>query len=234
MAFQPIVDIDKKCIFAQEALVRGTDGAGAGEILDAVTEENRYHFDQTCRVTAIGLAARLGIDSRLSLNFMPNAVYEPANCIRKTLQAADEFGFDCRRIMFELTEQEAVRDINHLKRIFEEYRSRGFLTAIDDFGAGFAGLGLLADLQPDYIKIDRALLSSIDQDKVRRAIVSGIVNTSNELNIGIIAEGIETEAELQVIREMGIVLVQGFRISRPVFEGIMRREDIVWPVRIAA
>jgi EAL domain-containing protein (putative c-di-GMP-specific phosphodiesterase class I) len=234
MAFQPIVDIQERRIFAQEALVRGTDGAGAGEILSAVTEENRYHFDQTCRVTAIALAARLGIDSVLSLNFLPNAVYEPANCIRKTLQAADEFGFDCGRIMFELTEQEAVRDIAHLKRIFEEYRGRGFVTAIDDFGAGFAGLGLLADLQPDYIKIDRALISGIDEDSVRRAIVTGIVGTARALDIGIIAEGIETEGELRVIRDLGIVLVQGFRISKPVFEGITSLGDIDWPLRRAA
>lgn len=233
MAFQPIVNIRERSIFAQEALVRGKDGAGAAEILSEVTEDTRYHFDQKCRTTAIEIAARLHIESVLSVNFLPNAVYEPATCIRKTLQAADRCGFDPKRLMFELTEQEAIKDLDHLKRIFEDYSARGFRTAIDDFGAGFAGLGLLAELQPDYIKTDRALIADIDHDRVRQAIFSGIVGTAESLGIEIIAEGIETEGELQFVRELGVELIQGYRIARPEFENVVNPSDITWPVKIS-
>jgi EAL domain-containing protein (putative c-di-GMP-specific phosphodiesterase class I) len=232
MAFQPIVDIGAKRIFAQEALVRGVDGASAGEVLAEVTEDNRYHFDQKCRVTAIEIAARLKIDTILSLNFLPNAVYEPATCIRKTLQAADRHSFDPRLLMFELTEQEAIKDIAHLKRIFADYSARGFRTALDDFGAGFAGLGLLAELQPDYIKIDRGLLTRIDADPVRQAIVDGIVKTANTLGIAIIAEGIETDAELAFVCDLGVNLVQGYRVAHPRTEALTTAQDIVWPCKL--
>lgn len=233
MAFQPIVNIRTATIFAQEALVRGKDGAGAAEILSCVTEDTKYHFDQTCRTTAIEIAARLEIDTVLSLNFLPNAVYEPATCIRKTLAAADRCGFDPRRLMFELTEQEAIRDVPHLKRIFEDYSARGFRTAIDDFGAGFAGLGLLAELQPHFIKTDRGLITGIDGDPVRQAIFTGIVGTACKLGIEVIAEGIETEGELDFVRDLGVDLVQGYRIARPEFENVVHPDDITWPVKLA-
>src|SRR5689334_15201722 len=88
MAFQPIVDVAQRSIFAYEALVRGTDGAGAASILSRVTDDNRYAFDQRCRVRAVELAASLGMTTKLSINFMPNAVYEPTRCLRTTLEAA--------------------------------------------------------------------------------------------------------------------------------------------------
>src|SRR5579875_2643820 len=96
MAFQPIVDVASQTVFAYEALVRGANGASAGHVLSLVNEENRYAFDQSCRVKAIQLAARLGIADRgakLSVNFMPGAVYSPAACIRRTLEAAHENSF---------------------------------------------------------------------------------------------------------------------------------------------
>src|SRR5690606_9191292 len=106
---------------------------------------------------AIELAARLfprdGALPRLSINFLPNAVYEPAACLRATLGAARKNDFPREAIMFEFTENEEVRDTAHLRAIITEYRRQGFTTALDDFGAGFAGLGLLADFQPDLIKL---------------------------------------------------------------------------------
>ncbi|MCK9910027.1 EAL domain-containing protein, partial [Microbacteriaceae bacterium K1510] len=156
MAFQPIVDVEARQIYAYEALVRGTDGASAASVLSKVNEQNRYAFDQRCRVRAVELAAALGMTARLSINFLPNAVYEPSHCLRTTLEAAHRTGFPVDRIIFETTEQERVVDPEYLKRIFATYRSAGFKTAIDDFGAGYSGLNLLADFQPDIIKIDMA------------------------------------------------------------------------------
>jgi EAL domain-containing protein (putative c-di-GMP-specific phosphodiesterase class I) len=151
MAFQPIVDVRTRAVFGHEALVRGKGGEGAAEVLARVHDDNRYAFDQTCRVTAIDLAAHLGLEGMLSINFLPNAVYRPETCILATLQAASEVHFPTERIMFEVTESERVLDHAHLQTIFHEYSRQGFTTAIDDFGAGHSGLNLLADFQPDIV-----------------------------------------------------------------------------------
>src|SRR5262245_58847477 len=88
MAFQPIVDVETETVFAHEALVRSVDGAPAQAVLSRINDANRYAFDQRCRVRAVELASALGMQSMLSINFMPNAVYEPTRCLRTTLEAA--------------------------------------------------------------------------------------------------------------------------------------------------
>lgn len=229
MAFQPIVDIRTGTVFAYEALVRGVDGQSAGEVLASIGPDMIYKFDQACRVKAIELAGRLFAaddDARLSINFMPNAVYEPDACIRASLAAAGRVGFDPGRLMFEFTEDERMRDVSHVRRIIDAYRARGFATAIDDFGAGYAGLGLLADLHPDIIKLDMALVRGIDTSASRRTIVAGVVRIAEALGVRCIAEGIETAAELQTLREVGIHLCQGYHLARPAIEEL---PDIALP-----
>ena len=221
MAFQPIYDAVAGRVWGYEALVRGLSGEGAYEVLSKVSPEQKYRFDQDCRVKAIELASRLfpaGEDLMLSINFMPNAVYEPAACLRATLLAAGRYGFPTSSIMFEFTENEEVTDTAHLTNIITEYRKRGFTTAIDEFGAGHAGLGLLADFQPDLIKIDMRLVRGIDTSPARQAVVAGIVGISKELGITVLAEGIETEAEFLALKAKGIRLFQGYWFGRPAFE----------------
>lgn len=220
MAFQPIVDVSSEKIWGYEALVRGLAGQGAYEVLSKVTEANRYAFDQACRVKAIELAgSRIGnADAKLSINFMPNAVYEPKACIRATLEAASRTQFDPKRLMFEFTENEHMRDADHVSNIVSEYRRMGFTTALDDFGAGFAGLSLLARFQTDLIKLDMELLRGIDGSQVKQAIVRGLVAIAAELKITLLAEGIETQAEFDVLRSLGISLFQGYYFARPQVE----------------
>ncbi|RST88415.1 EAL domain-containing protein [Aquibium carbonis] len=220
MAFQPIVAAANGSIFAYEALVRGENGEGASEILSRVSEENRYAFDQACRRTAIRSAAGLGLaelGARLSINFMPNAVYKAEACIRVTLETARETGFPLSSIIFEFTENEMIRDPGHVKEIVRAYNSFGFLTALDDFGAGYAGLGLLANFQTDIVKLDMDLIRNINADRARRAIVRGIVVMAKDLGITLIAEGIETPEEYEVLRDLGIDHLQGYVIARPGF-----------------
>ena len=221
MAFQPIYDAIAGRVWGYEALVRGVSGEGAFEVLSKVSPDQLYRFDQDCRVKAIELASRLfpaGEDLMLSINFMPKAVYEPAACLRATLQAARRFNFPMAFIMFEFTENEEVQDAAHLTNIITEYRRHGFTTAVDDFGAGHAGLGLLADFQPDLIKIDMLLIRGINTSPARRAVVAGIISIAKELGITLLAEGIETEAEYLVLKEAGIRLFQGYWFAKPAFE----------------
>lgn len=217
MAFQPIIDLRADRVWGYEALVRGLDGEGAGEILKQVTPENRYRFDQECRVKAVELAAELFPQdgSRLSINFMPNAVYEPAACIRTTLLAAARTGFDPGRIMFEFTENEPLQDTGHVRRIVDEYKRQGFLTAIDDFGAGFSGLNALARFTPDLLKIDMDLIRDIHLNRTKHAIVTGIAKMCRMLDVTLLAEGIETAEEAQCLQEIGITLMQGYLFGRP-------------------
>jgi EAL domain-containing protein (putative c-di-GMP-specific phosphodiesterase class I) len=224
MAFQPIVDVIDNRIFAHEALVRGVNGEGAGSILSAVDPDNRYAFDQQCRVKAIELASSLGLadsGAMLSINFMPNAVYEPRACIRKTLAAAMRTGFPTDRIIFEFTEDEKL-DTAHVLNILRTYRAMGFKSAIDDFGAGHAGLNLLAKFRPDIVKLDMELIRDIDSDAAKRSIVRHTLRMLEELGVMAICEGVETEAEMAVLREQGARYIQGYVLARPVFEGLGR------------
>lgn len=228
MAFQPIVDISNQSIFGYEALVRGINNEGAATILSQLNDSNRYFFDQAIRVKSIDLAKRLGLQGMLSINFLPNAVYSPETCIRATLEAAAEMDFPTNRIMFEVTEGEKVQDNNHLKNIFIEYKKHRFTTAIDDFGAGYAGLNLLADWQPDIIKLDMSLTRNINTDKVRRALVFGILSICKALDIRVIAEGIETSEECLTLADEGVSLFQGYLFARPGFESLPEIAADVW------
>lgn len=220
MAFQPIINMNTGDIFAHEALVRGTAGESAGSLLSKLNADNLYPFDQACRITALEWAAKLQVPAMVSINFMPNAVYKPETCIRATLEAAQRFNFPLERIIFEVTEQEQVLDIDHLTSILRAYRKQGFMTAIDDFGAGYAGLNLLADFQPDLIKLDMQLIRNIDQDSVRQILVEAALQMCRKLNIRVIAEGIESLGELQALRDMGVELFQGYLLAKPGFESL--------------
>lgn len=122
------------------------------------------------------------------------------------------------RLIFEVTEGEEVLDPAHLAKIFKVYRQHGFSPAIDDFGAGYAGLNLLAQFQPNLLKLDRALLQDIDASVPKQAIVRGVLSVCRDLQVVPIAEGIETRAEFEVLKGLGIDLFQGYLFARPGFE----------------
>ena len=218
MAFQPIVDVSTGRAYAYEALVRGPQGESAYSVLSQVTETNRYAFDQLCRVKAITLATKLGLvemGARLSINFMPGAVYSPAACIQLTLKTAREVGFPTERLIFEFTEQEKMIDPGHLRSIVAEYQKRGFKVAIDDFGEGYAGVNLLADLGADVIKLDMALTRNLHERKTARVILKHLVRMAAELGSDLVAEGMETREEYEAVRECGVTLMQGYLLGRP-------------------
>jgi EAL domain-containing protein (putative c-di-GMP-specific phosphodiesterase class I) len=228
MAFQPVVDLKINRIYAYEALVRGPNGESAYSVLSEITEENRYAFDQACRVKAISTAARLGLDRRLNINFKPSAVYHPEACLKLTLATAREFNFPTEMITFEFTEDEPIDRRGHLKGIIEHYRKRGFQTALDDFGTGYAGLSVLVHFQPDVIKIDRALVDHIDASRASQAIVAGVMKTSEMLGMAVVAEGVERREEIDVLRAMGITQFQGYYFARPAIEKLISDDQIPW------
>lgn len=220
MAFQPIVDVRAGQIVSYEALARGPRGEPAATVLDHTLHNHRYSIDQRCREKAITTSSTLGIlhtSADLSVNFYPNAVYQPRQCLQRTFNAAHSVNFPLKRIIFEVTEVEKV-DHEHLANIMKEYRTHGLRIAIDDFGAGHSGLSLLTTFQPDIIKLDRALVHCIHERPVSQSIVRSIVSCCADLGIKTIAEGIELEVEMQTLCSLGIFVMQGYFFARPAFE----------------
>lgn len=230
MAFQPIVDAARETVVAYEALVRGVDGASAGEVLSRVNDTNRYAFDQNCRVKAIELGARLGVPARgarLSVNFMPGAVYSPAACIRRTLEAARANRFPLDALIFEITEDERVADTGHLQRIAQEYARHGFTLALDDFGAGYSGLNLLAELEGiELVKLDGRLIRGIDRNTRSQQVVSAVVSMCRDLGVKLLGECVETGAECAALLDCGVELMQGYLFARPALEAL---PEVSWP-----
>jgi EAL domain-containing protein (putative c-di-GMP-specific phosphodiesterase class I) len=219
-AFQPIFDTKTGSVHSHEALVRGPEGQGSSDILSRVTDSNRYRFDQACRVRAIKEASRLGMRERLSINFLPGAIYKPELCIRTTIESARVQGFALDRIIFEVSHSENVDDGAWLGQIFREYKSRGLLTAVDDFGAGYAGMSLLDELKPDIAKIDMSLARGIDRHTLNQTLVRAMVSTCASLGVLLVAKGVETAAERDFFIDAGIDLMQGHFFCKPIFQGL--------------
>lgn len=223
MAFQPIIDVDDRSVFAYEALVRGKRGESAQSVLSRVNRRNRYAFDQKCRRMAIELAHKLKIGetgAALSVNFIPGTILDPQNSVQAAISAASKTGFPLRKLIFEMVESEEVVDPEHLKSTFEIYRRHGFLPAIGSFGASHANLNLLADFQPSILKIDRKLVNSIHQSKAKKSIVRNLMKVCQDLEIVPIAQGVEVMDEYNVLREMGIHLFQGHLFAAPEIENL--------------
>ncbi len=229
-AFQPIVDVRAGAVFAQEALVRGPNGEGAGHVLGRVDDTNMHAFDRKCRIGAVKAASRLMGEGEtlVSLNTMPNSVYDPQTCLRTTIAAAQAANFPIDRIMFEMTEHEAIEDLDHFTNIVKSYKAMGFITAIDDFGAGSSGLTLFASVLPDIVKLDAKLVQGVHKSRVQKVVVDNIVEMCGKFGIGVIAEGLEEAAEVETMRELGVHLFQGYYFAKPAFERIVADGEIVW------
>ena len=218
MAFQPVVDMHAGGkLFAYEALVRGPQGEGADTVFARILPENAVAFDAACRERALQMAASFGVRCRLCLNVSPSAIQHHRFGIHATLEAARRGGWPVRRLIFELTEQEPITDIGKLARWMAALRNRGVTIAVDDFGAGHAGLSNLLQLRPQMIKIDMALVRGIDADRSRQALVKGIVEACTAFNCAVIGEGVETEAEFLMLSGLGIGLMQGHLFAKPGF-----------------
>ena len=216
-AFQPIVNAADGKIVAYEALVRGANNESAYQVFQQVKGADLYRFDEACRVVAIEQASKLGLSCDLNLNFLPLSLETSDTAISSTLRAAERCGIDTDRLILEITENEAINNFSNFVSALNQHRDSGFKIAIDDFGAGYSGLNLLAEFQPDIIKIDMKLCRDIENNGPRQAIIRGIVRTCLDLGIDILAEGVETLGEFMWFREEGIDLFQGYLFAKPEF-----------------
>ena len=232
IAFQPIVDIRARRVYAYEALVRGPRDEPAAETLGQVTDANRDAFDQSCRATAIAMAARLGLaetGALLSINFMPGTVYTPGACMQLTLECAERCGFPLEQLIFEITEDEELHNRAQLCENVKEYRRSGLRIALDDFGAGHSGLTLLAAIPTDIIKLDKELIRNLHERPSALTIVRYTVDLCHALGSEVVAEGVECFEEYAVLCQSGVHLMQGYLFAKPAFEAL---GEVHWPAPI--
>ena len=219
--FQPVFQSDCVTVWGYECLMRGLADDGSllmpKQLLAWASQERLiFMLDRICRETHIRNAASVLPDNvAILINFLPTAIYEPTFCLRTTIAAAKLAGIEPERVIFEVVETENVRDTNHLASILNEYRKSGFRVALDDVGSGFAGLTMLADLNPDLIKIDRELVQGAARSEMHRIIVRALVQIARASGSLVLAEGVETEDELALMKSFGIDLFQGFLLGRP-------------------
>lgn len=219
--FQPIVHAaDPGEVFGYECLTRGRAADGRlippGELFAAATAADLlFPLDRAARLAAIRSAARHGVPCRVFINFNPSSIYTPSFCLRTTFRAVEQYGCDPARVVFEVVESEEVKDTNHLLEILKEYRAAGFAVALDDVGAGYSSLNLLARLRPDFVKLDMGLIRHVDTDPYKASVVGKLLEMARELGVRSVVEGVETAGEWQWAADHGANFVQGYLFARP-------------------
>lgn len=221
VAFQPIVDIHSGAIFGVEALLRGTDSLGFESIhdfFDRLYEDNvLYTFDLHLREKVVKKFCTISNFETLKLFYnLDNRLLEMADFAKgNTSRILSRFGLDHKAMVFELSERNEIVNIDNFTRLMNHYEQEGFCVAIDDFGIGQSGYKLLYHCSPNIIKIDRFFLSGIDKDAKKKLLVRHIVQLATLMGSRVIAEGVESQRELLVCKEVGCHLVQGYLVQRP-------------------
>jgi EAL domain-containing protein (putative c-di-GMP-specific phosphodiesterase class I) len=219
--FQPIFHVaDPSRVFAHECLLRGVGADGAsippGVMFDTATRADLvFPLDRLARTTHVANAAAKGVPGPIFINFTPSSVYDPAFCLRTTVAAVERAGLDRGRIVFEVIETEKINDPEHLAGVLRHYREAGFRVALDDLGGGYASLGLLPSLQPDFVKIDRSLVDGVHRSPIQATVIERLVQLAHDLGIRVVAEGVETAEDLVWLQSCGADFVQGFLLARP-------------------
>lgn len=218
--FQPIFDIRKNEIYGYECLSRGIREDGSimppNVMFDAAKKTDMlFNLDRQCRLAALRHAKDKNISKNIFINFTPTAIYNPEFCLRDTVKMAQELSYSFDRIVFEVVESERLDNISHLKTIFDFYIRMGFRVALDDVGSGYSSLNMLAQLRPHFVKIDMELIRDIHNDSTKKVIVSSLCRIAKEIGSITLAEGIEVEEELNVVKELGIDLAQGYLLGKP-------------------
>jgi diguanylate cyclase (GGDEF)-like protein len=212
MAVQPIVDLRTGAVHAYEALARfGPDGKGAPLHWLSLADElgERDALERACLKAALELFETLPRSASLAVN-----VSAPVLLDRRTLGIFDEI-LDLSGLIIEVTEEALVQSDTQLASAVAPLRDRGVRLAVDDMGSGYSGLRQITTVHPSHLKLDRALVTGIDNDPERAALVSALVGYAERVGSLIVAEGIENEDELRVLLELRVPLGQGYFLSRP-------------------
>jgi EAL domain-containing protein (putative c-di-GMP-specific phosphodiesterase class I)/GGDEF domain-containing protein len=209
--YHPIVVTETREIFGYEALARGVmRSLRSPEVMFDVAAEADlvWELSRLCRSRAIeGIETRLRPNELLFLNVDPHDFNDPAFNEHEVKYP--------KRVVIEITERTAIKDYPKFRERLKSFREKGFRFAVDDAGSGYAGLGSIANLEPDFIKLDISLINAIDTNFLKQNLVETMVRFANDHGAKVIAEGVEHAEEFNTVRELGVHLVQGFFLHRP-------------------
>jgi EAL domain-containing protein (putative c-di-GMP-specific phosphodiesterase class I) len=217
--FQPIVDLRDNSVLGLEALSRGPEGTALHtpiRLFELAKEADlAFELDRKCRRRALSCARTLPEGKKLFINVLPSALYDPEFQGESLVTQLRAFGLRPDRIVLEITEGSAIENYGVFAEALGEFTRLGFKIAVDDVGAGYSGLEKIAHLNPNYLKLDRELIKDIDSSYIRREMTRALKAFADKIGSTIIAEGIEREAELKALLELGIEYGQGFLLGRP-------------------
>ena len=219
--FQPVVSLETGEVFGYEALARTEPDVFSGPItqLFSAAEKNGrlWELDKLCRKTAIKTARAMGLKRRLFLNISPESMYEHDFQEGFTRRQLAKYGIDPAELVLEITEhsENTTDKTPSLKDAADYYRQQGYRIAVDDVGSAYSGLQRVCALNPDFIKIDMGIIRGIEKDQVRQAMVKSLVTFCSSSGAGLVAEGIETAAELDELLSLGVMYGQGFFLAYP-------------------
>lgn len=226
-AFQPIIDPLAGTIVSLEALLRSAQGLSPLDYFASLPREELYRRDLESKSRALALAKELQIDDiTFSINLLPMTLVEIPNAVDYLLGEIARHGLVPQQIVVEVTETEVISNIEAFSSALKHLKAAGISLAIDDFGAGSAGLLLLSRVQPEKIKIDRNIISDVHKSGPKQAIVQAIIKCCSSLEIAVIAEGVEKPEEWMWLEAAGICQFQGFLFAKPLLKGI---PPVAWP-----
>lgn len=219
-AFQPIVSLQERRIYAWEALSRCPEGSywhnrTAEMFSDARKQGCLVELENLSRERAIEGFSAQRLPGYLFLNISPELLVQPGHTPGKTLALLNRYGLSADRVVIELTEQQPVHDFELMRKAISHYRAMGFRIALDDLGSGYSGLRLWSELRPDVVKIDRHFVHQVHADPVNQEFVRFMFNVANKLGTQVIAEGVETRSELEMLQKLGATHLQGYYFARP-------------------
>ncbi|WP_111496338.1 bifunctional diguanylate cyclase/phosphodiesterase [Marinobacter bohaiensis] len=217
--FQPIVDCQSRTVLGYEVLSRGPSDSplhGAPALFQAGEQCGQViPLERACLIEAGQSCLRHGLDHLVFVNVSPGLLAPEAFTEDRLEAMLTAHGIQPDRIVIELSERYPIEDPARLRERLIALKQRGFLIAIDDLGTGYSGLKLWSEIQPDFVKIDRHFIRDVDRDLVKKEFVRSVINLCERLGCRLIAEGVETAAELSLLRSMGIHLIQGYLLGRP-------------------
>ncbi len=236
IVYQPIISLKNGEVYGWESLARGPHNTyfSSPDRLFSFAEEvgKLYQLERLCREQSILTSQnKIPTGKKLFLNLNPKVIDDPDFVRGQTAALLKEHGLLPSEVVFEITEHHAIKDYKHFKKVLEYYRSQGFLIAIDDTGAGHSNLQSVVELSPDFIKLDHSLISGIDRNRMKQAVIESFVTLSRKINCQIVAEGIERYEELHTLIHLGVDLGQGYYISRPQHEFVLPPEQVVNEIR---
>ncbi|WP_066058232.1 EAL domain-containing protein [Robertmurraya korlensis] len=216
---QPIIDLQNNQLFAFESLLRtnGMNQIPPGQLFQVAEKTGLLSMlDQRAREVAIQTRRKYikkGVKS--FINFLPSTIYNPEFCLQHTFHLVNRYGIDPTDLVFEVVETEKIDDVEHLQKVFITYKKQGMKVALDDVGSGFSTIEMLELLHPDYVKIDRSYIDHCDQDRQKQKFLKEVQLIAQDLNIQVLAEGIERIEELELCRDLGMNLAQGYFVGKP-------------------